>query len=448
MNKQTKIPTLAGIFLACIGIAMFALLFEYASYRLGHASRSINPQDIQITNVTDNSFSVSWLTAQPSIGKLKIYDEHEKTQILCDERDSKNKIGKYTTHSVMVQNLEEDSEYQITIKSNRKWFSRNASLSVRTALSIPSAKEGYEPAYGTIVLDTNQPVSGALVYLTLDGGQKLSALSKTSGSWIIPLNFVRTQNHTQYLESIERRTETLQVYYDKQESNAITDTLNDSPVPTIVLGKTYDFRKQQAYNANNTRALQKNILGSYTEKTGQESFTVSILSPKQRDVLSTFLPLIQGTGVPGKLVTITIGITHPKSGTTFVGPDGMWRFTPTEYLSSGKQSVTATTRDISNNIVALTNTFEILKSGTQVLGEATPSATLAPSPTTSSTSTQATPSPSPSIVSSPTGTPLPITTHTSQPPTSGTMFPTLILLAFGLSMIIMGFVLLIPNRLS
>ena len=59
-------------------------------------------------------------------------------------------------------------------------------------------------------------------------------------------------------------------------------------------------------------------------------------------------------------------------------------------MAEGKQSITITTTDQHNQTKALTHTFEILKSGTQVLGDATPSATLVPTPTIDSTPTPVT----------------------------------------------------------
>jgi len=70
---------------------------------------------------------------------------------------------------------------------------------IHTGQLLTTASGNLEPAYGTIVTDNNQPVSGALVYITLEGGQTLSTISKPSGTWLIPLNLARTQDLTSYL---------------------------------------------------------------------------------------------------------------------------------------------------------------------------------------------------------------------------------------------------------
>ena len=108
---------------------------------------------------------------------------------------------------------------------------------------------------------------------------------------------------------------------------------------------------------------------------------VALTAPVQGATLSSTKPLISGIGIPGKTVTITIGITEPTIGSTIVGKDGVWRYTPKQAFLPGKQSITITTVDAKNKPVAITHTFTILKSGSQVLGDATPSGALEETPT-------------------------------------------------------------------
>lgn len=113
---------------------------------------------------------------------------------------------------------------------------------------------------------------------------------------------------------------------------------------------------------------------------------------------------------------------NPISATIAVEADGVWRYTPSRPLSEGKQSVTITTTDQNGQAKALTNTFEVLKSGTQVLGDATPSATLIPTPT--------------DIVES---TPTPTATLSGEPmPTSGNQLPLIMLLILGGTLLLGG----------
>jgi hypothetical protein len=236
-------------------------------------------------------------------------------------------------------------------------------------------------------------------------------------------------------------TETIIVRAAGLETNALTDTLNDSPVPNMVPGKTYDFRALNAKAPGQPLALSTTpqaqkpagaVLGTSSAKPAN---TVSLVIPADGAALPTTLPLIQGTGIPGKTVSLVIGITNPIGDATIVPANGVWTYTPKQPLTPGKQSVTITTTNLQNKPVAITHTFEILKSGTQVLGDATPSATLTPTNTPEAT-----------VSATPTSTPesTPASELAAQPPpTSGNQLPTITLFVIGAGLLLGGGIVLI-----
>lgn len=436
MRVPTKIPTVVGMLLIIFIIGIIAVVSESFLRTITTASGSIQPANIHTTNISDSTFTVSWTTQIPATGALSLTTSHG-TRVLFDDQDTKGQ-GQYLTHSVTMRSAVPDTDYTITILSNgKKTLNSKVPYTVHTGALLTTASGNLEPAYGTIVTETNQPVRGALVYVTLEGGQTLSAISKPSGTWLIPLNLVRTQDLSSYLPVTERMTETIIVRTSSQETNALTDTLNDSPVPNMVPGKTYDFRKLTAYVPGQPVALQTTpqvqkpanaVLGTSSTKPAN---TVSLVIPAEGAALPTTLPLIQGTGIPGKTVSLVIGITKPIGDTTVVGANGVWSYTPKKPLSPGKQSVTITTQNIQNKPVAITHMFEILKSGTQVLGDATPSATLTPTSTPTAT-VSATPEITPES-----------TLAAQSVPTSGNELPTILLLVLGVGLIIGGGIVLI-----
>lgn len=422
MKIPTRFPTIVGILLVIVILGAVIFVEQMVRSPSG-ASGSQEPTNIRQTNVTDSSFTFSWTTQVPTLGTMLVSSPGKNNQIYYDERDNAKKIGTYITHSITVNDARPSTNYTIKIIPNEK------SYTIRTPDSLPPNTKGLEPAYGTIREASDRASDGALVYLVLEGGQELSTLTKPSGLWLIPLNQVRSADLTSYLPTLERMTETIVVNYNNLETSAITDTLNDSPVPEMTLGKTYDFRRQQAkttgntalalrsLNATPTLPLNSTVLGENIAR----SFSVALVSPAQGASLSTTRPLIQGKGYPNKFVGISVGITQPLSGSVRVGSDGLWSFTPPKSLSPGKQSVTISTIDGTGKTVAITHSFDILKSGTQVLGDATPSATLEP-----------------------TETPLDVPTSTlsgDPPPDSGNELLTIILLLVGIGLFAGGTVI-------
>lgn len=446
-TSPRKIPTLLGIVLVVAIVGVVAVFFESTFRAPAGANPSFIPQDVRFTNITDSSFSVTWITQAPTTGVAEISSQQQKAQTVPDERDGNGILGKFSTHSITYRSAKPDTEYSVALRSNGAEFrdKNNRLYTVKTARSVPSTSNGLEPAFGSVITPDNQPADGAIIYLTLEGSQPLSALVKPSGSWLIPLNLIRTGDLDRYLNPTDRVTEDILVRSGGGDATAITDTLNDSPVPAIVIGKTYDFRKQQAKNTESSAIAQvspspsasptKTSLPVAVKPTGTDvlgtqqlskSYKINLVAPAEGASLASTLPLVQGTGIPGKVVTITLGITHPSSGTTKVGDDGLWRYTPKKSLGSGKQSVTITTVNEKNKPVAITHTFTILKSGTQVLGEATPSATLTPT---------FTPTPTDEPVASPTATP--------EIPVTATTLPTTIFIFFGIFLLVTGALVLL-----
>ncbi|MBI4065148.1 fibronectin type III domain-containing protein [Candidatus Gottesmanbacteria bacterium] len=430
MNIPTKFPTIFGLILLIAFIGSIIFGFERISRITTNAAPTVAPTNVIVTNITDTSFTVTWTTHDDASGAITIVTEHEKNQVLYDERDTQGSIGKYVTHSIVVRNAKPSSRYQVTILSNGKtYLNQGSPWVVQTGTQLTSLPNNLEPAFGTVLSDNDEPATGAIVYLSLEGSQILSSLVSSSGSWIIALNTIRKETLESFIEPEQRLTEVITIRSGTNESYATTDTLNDAPVPAIRLGKSYDFRKIQVKNTksqekqSNTSfvdlATIPNVLGSQTieKPTPQQIF--SLISPAQDASLSTFVPNISGTGIPGKRVAVTLGIKKPFGASVVVGSDGSWRYTPSEKLTSGKQSVTVTSVDANGKPKAITHTFEVLKSGTQVLGEATPSATLTPEAT-------------------------PTDTLSGQPlPTSGSILPTLLLLVLGVSLISSGAIIFV-----
>lgn len=437
MQLPTKIPTMLGLLLVVIIVGVVAVGSETYVKTTTAASGSIQPVNVNIANLNDTTFSVTWTTSSPAAGAISVTSP-TGSRVLFDDQDTKVQ-NKYMTHSVTFRGTTADTSYTFTILSNgKKTLNNGKPYTVRTAPILTTASGNLEPAYGTILTADKTPVKGALIRLTIDGSQMLSTTTKPSGTWLIPLNLIRTEDLSGFLPVTERMNITIAVEGNGLTTTAVTDTLNDSPVPDMMLGKTYDFRKANAkapgapLALNPTPASPKTgaVLGTANAKPAN---IVALTIPAQGAALPTTLPLVQGTGIPGKTVSIVLGINTPIGGSATVGSDGLWSFSPAKPLSPGAQSVTITTKDVNNKAVAITHLFTVLKSGTQVLGDATPSATLTPTATPTATLTIA-----------PTATPSAESTLAAQtPPTSGSVLPTIIVLLLGAGLMLGGGVILI-----
>ncbi len=448
MKVPTRIPTIIGILLLVCIVGGIAYVVENIFRTETKASGSREPKQIRVTNVSDASFTVSWTTELPTTGTLLVSTKGKANKIYFDERDHTGKLGEYVAHSITVRDISADTDYSVTPLVNSKpHILADKPIAVHIPSTLPLNSGGLEPAYGVIQNEDGTPAADVLIYMTIEGGQQLSTLSKPSGSWIIPLNQTRTADMTAFLPVIERMNETIEVYAGNIQSSVMTDSLNDSPVPEIQLGKDFDFRRQQAKKASNSSVALRPItptaevkqeLATFPTKsavlgeTTQKTYTVQLINPKNNSSISTNLPLVQGTGVPGKYIGISVGLVNPSHGSIQVSPDGTWSYTPKKTLSPGKQSVTISSVDSSGKAVAITHMFTILKSGTQVLGDATPSATLSPPEVTETQAPIITDTIDPESTLA--GTP---------PPISGNELPTVILLLLGFGLLAGGSIVLV-----
>lgn len=423
-----KIPTLAAIVLLAILMGGFIVGFEQLTRTINVASQSTEPQKIQASNITDTSFTISWLTQKETTGFVRVRSQ-SNSFVFYDERDDADMPKKHSAHSVIVKNLRPQTSYVSEIFTNGK--SSGEKLAVETGPSLGNNPNSLEPAYGSLIDAANSPVADGLVYLSLDGSQMLSTLTRSSGSWLIPLSVIRSQDLSSYIATQERLTEQLQIIASAGQTTAVTDTLNDSPVPAMAIGKSYDFRKIQAKAKLKTAVLGDQTAGASTNG------TVSLTNPADGASLTTNLPLIGGTGIPNKTIVVTLGIKNPIVATVTIAADGLWRFTPPKALSPGKYIVTVTSTTAQNKPVAITHTFNIFKGGTQVLGDATPSASLTPTATNTLVPTPTTQLPV--AISSPT----PTATLTGEPiPTTGNFLPLGILLFISIGLLLCGTYLL------
>ncbi len=408
-------PTLLGLVLVFLIVGVIALLVKLVGRQSDISNPSLTPQRIIITNVTDTSFTVTWTTGQATTGAAKISEPKNKKGVFFDDRDKNGRLALYTQHSVTVTNRDPKTQYDVELMINGQlYINRENPLKVTTAPDIGPAENSIPPISGTILFAENQPSKDALVYVSLEKGQLLSALVSSSGRWIVPLVSTRTTDLSQYIKNNERTTLMVRAVHGSDETTAITDTLNGSPVPTMIMGRTYDFRKIQAQKDSSLASAQ---VHKTSDVLGVQSNQVLLATPVDGAALATKYPLISGTGVPGNTVAVVLGIVDPIAGQTTVDTHGTWRFTPPKPLGEGNQSVTITTTNTDNQPVAITHAFTIFKSGTQVLGSATPSATLAPTPTATA----------------------PAVLIQQQPiPESGTMLPTYILLFVAAGLIVTG----------
>jgi len=441
--REKRVPTILAIFVLLAALFAGVFLIQKGQTLFLRAEPEITPNQLKITNITSSSFTVSWITEKKTSGFVKFGETTSMEETAPDDRDQvSGSTGSFQTHYVTLKNLKPKTTYFFKIGSGGKIFDDSGKpYKITTAAITSGAPPPSDIASGTVLKPNGEPAEGAIVYLSMANVTPQSALARTSGSWIIPLNTAYNANLSA-LANYDRESQIEEIFIEGGSlgtATVITTTKNDNPVPEIMLGKNYDFR-QETSPASGGQKTEISItppppskfsfadLGPARESTASSDLT--ILNPKENEKITTQKPEFLGTGPANE--TLEIVIESPiYTDTVKTDSKGNWRFTPPTNLEPGNHTV-----KISFGGETVSAKFTVLAAGESSLPAftATPSATL-------------TPTLKPTPTTTPSATPTSIAARTAMPatqsgvPTSGDLTSTFLLLIMGLTFIFSGLII-------
>lgn len=192
---QKQFPTLIGLTILVIAlVGGIYLVGSGGGVFNPRATPQTTPKKIKLTNVTNNSFTVSFLTDESVSGFVKYGTEAEKLNSQAsDDRDQlSGSVSDFQTHHITVRGLKPNTTYYYLLGTGRgSTFDNNgAAFTVKTTQqggSPPAAKT----VYGSVLNPAGAPADGSLVYVAIEGVGEMSSLVKSSGSWAISLSNAR-----------------------------------------------------------------------------------------------------------------------------------------------------------------------------------------------------------------------------------------------------------------
>ncbi len=277
-----KLPKIVAILLSIALVVYLGLELFISIY--------FKPHDVRLTNVTDTSFTISWITNYPKkgvvyykekdsilpwffswIGTKKAYDdrdvalaEHEcvekfnkeakvsedfvvdTSKYSCNEVKVK-KAGKYFTHHITLTDLEPNKEYHFRIGDGI--FSWKGDIN-KSATFLPLSGEVKVPApiFGSIVNDKGEYVNDSVVYIKFINGylekesMYYSSVTSNDGSWYLDGNNIRTIEGEPII--VEDKQDMIKVYaqyqnYTLSDANDWVYGNGDFAYPDIVVSDTW-----------------------------------------------------------------------------------------------------------------------------------------------------------------------------------------------------------------
>lgn len=320
---------------------------------------------------------------------------------IFDSRDIYGKPNNRYCHYFPLQNLN-TSVYYFRPVSGKDFIAGISEFTVGSEVPVKTIA----PLWGKVVDKKNQPIQDGIVIATFSGSNPLAALIK-SGDWVLPLH---------YLNKIPLPDSPLTIKIIGEDSTATIVKARykniDELKKTLILGNTYDFTEASPSQTNTLVETQAN----------KEVKTFDIIYPEENQIIPGLKPYLKGVALPENQVKLAIDLisvvpakkiaVKPKKYEVTTDSKGLWTFVPKTELIPGQYILTMSTKNDRGGIETLKRSFIIPKSGEGILGEATPEATLSPTPQEEST-------PIPTEIIPPTLEPTIIMTATPVLPRSG-----------------------------
>jgi hypothetical protein len=237
-----KIPTIIGVLILSIGIAVSLFLLREETISNPKAHTNTIPKDIRISNIIDTSFTVSWITDEKTLGFVK-WGKSNTNKTALSSQNTKSYI-----HWVKIEGLSPSTTYSFKINSEKTEFDNDGiPWEVETGPTLTAKTKPY------IISGKIATRKAAIVYVTVSGSSLLSTTTFQDGGWIIPISNARTPTLTSYV-SINENSSLLEIFVQAPPEGYATAQIYPKaakPVPLMILGETYNVKYYSNYNFKN-----------------------------------------------------------------------------------------------------------------------------------------------------------------------------------------------------
>lgn len=369
-----KILAIFGIILVLIGIPLTTFILKNQTAFRSKASDSEKPQNVKVTNISDQSFTVTYQTNVPTTGSIGYGHDKKLGESELDDADKeKGDFSSKKIHSISVKNLMPSTKYYLAIISGSSTFLDNGtSFEAATGPNISSPSAQQNIIKGKIVLPDGSAPSEALVYLNAENSQLLSSTTAKDGTFSFSLKNLRTDDLSSYFNISDNTIFKIIATNGSLESSASASLSQTNSIPTITLSNSYDFSQEVVPITSKSAKLS---LGFPSIASSSESPKPEILNLKKNQSFTDQKPQFRGTSLPNEKVEIIIHSTEQLTTQVNADSNGNWTYKPSANLSPGVHTITIKTRDSSGILKTVTQSFTVFAADSQTSKTIVPSAT-------------------------------------------------------------------------
>lgn len=240
---QKRIPTILGLGFLVVALIIGVLFIgQGAGIFAPRATAETTPKNVRLTNVTDTTFTISFMTEIATTSFVKYgTDENKMNLQTADDRVQLSATNEeYKLHHITVKGLQPATTYYYVLgtDSGALFDNNGAAFKITTAkkAGVPTAAK---TIFGSVTTETGAPAEGSIVYIKTDGAGDMSSLVTNTGSWAVPLSNARTPDGSGYAQITDDSqlaiiVQGLQANQTAQGTITVADA---HPVPTISFGK-------------------------------------------------------------------------------------------------------------------------------------------------------------------------------------------------------------------
>lgn len=419
-----KLPSYAGFFILLAALGITLVLSGNALVFISRATVDSEPQNVQISNLSDTSFTISFTTNAPAIGTLIYGTDISTPNIALDDRDqTASGSAQYQVHFITIKNLTPATQYYYVIVSGDQKLENNGQpFSITTESTLTGSTPTQQTLSGSVAQSDGSVPSEGIIYVTTNNSQQLAGLINPDGTYSIPLGGMRDSTGSNAASLTPDTVLQLQAQSPTQSSTVKLLDSEAGNVPKIVLPQNYDFTLGSTPQASTSGGIASGSAFP-VQATPAPVSSPEITVPSQNQTFSDQQPLFQGMALPSTEVDITIQSKQEISAKLQSDASGLWQFRPPLSLTPGNHTLTIKSVDATGILQTLSRSFVVYASGSQFIEPSVspvasaspilvPTATTMPTPTLSPTPTatpSATPTPAPITPAIVTRTPLPKT---------------------------------------
>lgn len=417
MLKERKIPTILGLIVLIGGTFVGVVLNNNGTNVVSRASGDCIPKNPQITNITNNSASISFVTESECYSNLSVNNQSFENGTVT-VNNKKNKI-----HYFDISNLEDSTEYKYIIISDGKSYDGSL-YQFKTAQKPTGLIPSSNLAWGRVFTPELKAASKVILFINISGASPLSALVTSSGNWNISLANSFNESLTDRFTPDKNTAEEIVVIDKEKNTTQISaNTSQNNPIPDIILGQNQFSVSPINFDA------ESNVGSLPSIDQIPKAKELDILNPKDNESLSSKKPDFFGTGPSNSKVKIKVESPVVYTGEVDTKDDGSWNWSPPKNLTPGEHTITATIIEDGIEKV-ISRKFTVLAADSPLSYSASPSATT-PTPTPTPTPTKII---TPTVIptTKPTRVPTPVEyiiepSTSSGVPKTGNLVPTILL---------------------